>query len=211
MRRILTWLALSVAVVLAFAACTARPTSGVRQAMLPITNTASAQNRELAAAASSQVGKTLRYDASYVQLDYPNGDVPLDRGACTDVVVRALREMDVDLQREIHEDMRTSFGVYPKLWGLTRPDRSIDHRRVPNVRTYLKRHGKSLPVTDDAVDYQPGDIVTWKVLGADHVGVVSADRSPNGRRFLITHNIGAGAKQQDFLFAYPVTGHYRWF
>lgn len=169
----------------------------------------SQQARRLARAAESQVGKTVRYDAAYVKLDYPGGDVPMDRGVCTDVLVRAFRTLGIDLQVEVHEDMSAHFKAYPQKWGLTRPDSSIDHRRVPNLQTYFQRRGKAVTVSDDPADYWPGDIVTWDVLGRPHVGIVSITPAPDGKRYCIVHNIGAGVKVEDILFVYRITGHYR--
>jgi uncharacterized protein YijF (DUF1287 family) len=178
---------------------------------LPV-DTASAEAHRFALAAEKQVGVTVSYDSAYVELTYPGGDVPIETGVCTDVVVRAMREMGVDLQVEVHEDMVEAFGEYPRTWRLTEPDPNIDHRRVPNLQVFFERRGMSLPVTDVAADYQPGDIVTWKMPGGrPHVGVV-AGRPVRGRgRFAIVHNAGWGTRVEDILFAYPITGHYRWF
>jgi len=176
----------------------------------PPPDTASAKAHEFASAAEEQVGVTVSYDASYVQLGYPGGDVPQETGVCTDVVVRAMREMGVDLQVEVHEDMADAFGEYPRTWGLSEPDPNIDHRRVPNLRVYFERCGKSLPVTSVAADYQPGDIVTWKMPGGSpHVGIVSERQAPWESRFAIVHNAGRGTKVEDVLFAFTITGHYR--
>jgi uncharacterized protein YijF (DUF1287 family) len=171
----------------------------------------------LLAAAEAQVGVTLRYDPAYVRLAYPGGDVPVDRGVCTDVVVRAYRALGIDLQHLVHEDMRAHFDAYPKLWGLRAPDRNIDHRRVPNLQAFLVRRGAALAVSDDARDYRPGDLVTWMLPGnLPHIGVVSASRTGDAsdpalaQRPLIVHNVGAGARVEDVLFAYPITGHYRY-
>jgi len=164
----------------------------------------------VARAARAQVGVTLSYDPGYTRIPYPNGDVPAERGVCTDVVVRAFRAAGVDLQARVHEDMRVNFRAYPHRWGLTRPDPNIDHRRVPNLQRYFDRQGRALPVTRLAQDYLAGDVVSWKLPnGLDHVGVVS-DRMQDGRP-LVVHNIGAGAREEDVLFAWPQTGHYRSF
>lgn len=167
--------------------------------------------RQVAEAAMAQVGETVRYDPAYVEIPYPGGDVPRDRGVCTDVVVRAFREVGVDLQVAVHEDMRSDFSAYPRRWGLTHPDPNIDHRRVPNLQTFFTRKGKSLRVTDRGSDYQPGDVVTWKVNGRPHTGVVSTRRAPDGTRFCIAHNIGSGTRVEDALFRFRITGHYRYF
>lgn len=159
--------------------------------------------------AERQVGVTVFYDGSYRQLAYPGGDVPLDRGVCTDVVVRAYRNAGIDLQLLVHEDLRRAFAAYPRSWGMRGPDRNIDHRRVPNLATFFARHGGALPVTREAGDYRPGDVVTWRLAsGLPHVGIVSARVA--GGRPLVIHNIGAGTVFEDVLFANPVTGHYRY-
>lgn len=161
-------------------------------------------------AAREQVGVTVTYDPAYRRLDYPGGDVDPSTGVCTDVVIRAFRVLGDDLQVRVHDDMRRHFDAYPKLWGLHRTDRNIDHRRVPNLQTFFTRHGKRLPITMDAEDYQPGDIVTWRLSnGLPHIGLVSDRRSREGVP-LILHNIGAGTQEQDMLFAFEITGHYRY-
>jgi hypothetical protein len=165
--------------------------------------------KRLAAAAESQVGLTRSYDPAYIKLDYPGGDVPKDRGVCTDVVVRAFRELGVDLQVEVHEDMSAHFEEYPRTWGLKRPDSNIDHRRVPNLQTYFKRKGDRVRHTSNPEDYWPGDIVTWDVAGRPHIGIVSTVPSPSGERYCIVHNIGAGTRIEDRLFDFEITGHYR--
>lgn len=167
---------------------------------------------DLVAAARAQVGVTLLYDPSYQRIAYPMGDVPMERGVCSDVVIRAFRSVGIDLQQELHRDMTRHFAAYPKAWGLTRPDRNIDHRRVPNLATWFKRRGYALPVSQDAAQYRPGDIVTW-LLGdkLPHIGVVSDRRSDDGARPLVIHNIGWGAREEDALFEYRITGHFRAF
>lgn len=166
----------------------------------------------LVAAARSQVGVTLSYDPRYERLAYPGGDVPLERGVCTDVVVRAYRKLGADLQVLVHQDMKQAWDVYQKKgrWQMKAPDRNIDHRRVPNLATFFGRHGSSLPVSKDGGNYKPGDIVTWMLPGnLTHIGIVS-DKQAAGGVPLVIHNIGAGAQEENILFAYPVTGHYRW-
>jgi len=163
-------------------------------------------------AAVAQAGVTTGYDPSYVRLDYPGGDVPKETGVCTDVVVRAFRGVGLDLQKEIHEDMSQAFDAYPKRWGLARADSNIDHRRVPNLMTYLARKGKSVPITDNPNDYRPGDVVTWDLGGGvDHVGIVTDVSFTPGGACLIVHNIGAGTRVEDVLFDWKITGHYRYF
>ena len=164
-------------------------------------------------AAHAQIGVTRYYDGSYVRLAYPGGDVPADRGVCTDVVIRAFRAAGLDLQQAVHEDMRGHFGAYPRLWGLSRPDRNIDHRRVPNLETWARRAGHALPVGTDPATYRPGDLVSWRLPnGLPHIGLVSDRRAPDGSgRPLVVHNIGAGTRVEDVLFAWPPVGHFRVF
>lgn len=163
-------------------------------------------------AARKQIGVTRSYDPAYTAIGYPNGDVPREKGVCTDVVIRALRDgLSKDLQKLVHEDMKAGFGSYPKIWGLKRPDRNIDHRRVPNLRRYFERKGYELklPAGQDASRFQPGDLVTCTVAGnLPHIMIVS-DRKTAGGRPLMIHNIGSGALEEDVLFAFPLTGHYR--
>ncbi len=165
----------------------------------------------LIAAAEAQIGVTLHYDPAYVRLTYPGGDVPEDRGVCTDVVIRAYRKAHgYDLQKAVHEDMARNFGAYPALWGLRRPDRNIDHRRVPNLEVFFARRGARLRVMEDARDYRAGDLVTMRLPGnLPHIAIVSAAMTEDGARPLLVHNIGAGARRDDVLFAYDLTGHYR--
>lgn len=164
----------------------------------------------LVAAARAQVGVTRRYDPAYVRLAYPGGDVPEDRGVCTDVVIRAFRSRGLDLQRAIHEDMRGNFDVYPQSWGMRGPDRNIDHRRVPNQMRWFERQGWTAPISARADGYQAGDIVAWKLQGSGllHIGIVSDRRSAQGVP-LILHNIGAGTQEEDLLFRHSIIGHYR--
>ena len=168
---------------------------------------------KIVTAARQQVGVTTFYDPAYVTLTYPNGDVPQDRGVCTDVVIRALRKaLSQDLQQLVHDDMKANFSAYPKLWGLSRTDSSIDHRRVPNLRAYFKRHGMQLPLpkAGDFSAFLPGDFITCTVPpNLPHIVIVS-DRKADSGRPLVIHNIGAGAQEEDILADYPLTGHYRW-
>ena len=169
-----------------------------------------ASTSPIVAAARDQIGKTTVYDPSYIRLDYPGGDVPIDRGVCTDVVVRALRDsLKLDFQKLVHEDMSSTFSEYPKIWGLKKPDRNIDHRRVPNLRCYFERKDYSLPVTNEKDDYLPGDLVTCTVPpNRPHIMIVSDRKSEEGVPFVI-HNIGAGTREENRLFSFPITGHYR--
>jgi uncharacterized protein len=167
---------------------------------------------DLVSAARSQVGTTLYYDPSYQRIAYPMGDVPPERGVCSDVVVRAFRDVGIDLQAEVHGDMKRHFAAYPRIWGLQKTDANIDHRRVPNLATWFTRQGYDLPVTDQAADYQAGDVVAWVLgNGRPHIGIVSERRSADGMRPLVIHNIGSGAQEEDVLFAWRISGHFRAF
>jgi len=151
------------------------------------------------------------YDPTYYQISYPNGDVPKDRGVCTDVVIRSYRKLGIDLQKEVHEDMAANFASYPKTWGLKTTDTNIDHRRVPNLQVFFTRKGEVKTVSDKAQDYNPGDIVTWMLTGnKPHIGIVVDKKNTQGNHYLMAHNIGNGQVLQDCLFAYTITGHYRY-
>ncbi len=167
---------------------------------------------KLIAAAEQQIGVTRRYDPTYTNLSYPLGDVPRERGVCTDVVIRAYRDgLGIDLQKSVHEDMRKAFAAYPKNWGLKKPDPNIDHRRVPNLQTFFKRRGASLGVSTVATDYRPGDVVSQMLPGnLPHIVIVSHCANEDGMRPMVIHNIGAGARSEDSLFSYEITGHYRY-
>ncbi|WP_333818255.1 DUF1287 domain-containing protein [Tabrizicola sp.] len=171
---------------------------------------AGSEPSRLTAAARDQVGVTVTYDPAYAKLGFPGGDVPRDRGVCTDVVIRALRDgWDIDLQLAVNRDMKADFAAYPALWGLKKTDRNIDHRRVPNLATLFARVGAGVPLEEGPAPFLPGDIVTWKLPGnLDHIGIVSDRLAADGTP-LILHNIGRGAQEEDILFAYPMTGHYR--
>ena len=159
--------------------------------------------------ARSQIGVTTSYDPAYRVLPFPMGDVPAHTGVCTDVVVRAYRRQGIDLQALVNQGMRTAFAVYPRKWGLRAPDRNIDHRRVPNLMTWFRRQGMALEVSDKSADYQAGDIVTWDLgRGLTHIGIVSDRTSPAGVP-LVLHNIGRGTQEEDILFGFAITGHYR--
>ena len=152
----------------------------------------------------------VQYAPSYYRIPYPNGDVPADKGVCTDVVIRAYRKMGIDLQKAVHEDMKANFDKYPKNWGLKTTDTNIDHRRVPNLMTFFARHGTVKKKSSDPKDYLPGDIVCWDLgNGIKHIGIVVNKKSADGSRYLIVHNIGAGQVLEDILFRFTVIGHYR--
>lgn len=167
------------------------------------------KQRQISEAALSIVGASIDYDPSYFSIGYPNGDVPVDKGVCTDVVIRAYRKLGVDLQQLVHEDMKANFDLYPKTWGLSKPDTNIDHRRVPNLMVYFSRFGKEKPMTDLVEDYLPGDIVCWRLAnGMTHIGIVVDKKSKDRKRFKIVHNIGSGQVLEDVLFNYEIIGHY---
>jgi len=168
---------------------------------------------QLVAAAMQRLATKVRYEPAYVPIAYPNGDVPANTGVCSDVVIRSYRAIGIDLQQRVHEDMQKHFAKYPsqRIWGLSRPDANIDHRRVPNLQVFFSRYGESLPLSDEGADYLPGDLVTWMLPGnLPHIGIVVKRRSRDGKRPLIVHNIGAGPALEDMLFNYKITGHYRY-
>ena len=169
------------------------------------------ENTALSDAALALTKQQVTYDPSYFSIGYPNGDVPSDKGVCTDVVIRAYRKIGIDLQKSVHEDMKANFNLYPKIWGLKRTDKNIDHRRVPNLMTYFKREGAEKLISNNAADYLPGDVVSWSLGGAlTHIGIVVDKKSEDGARNLIVHNIGYGQVLQDCLFDYKIIGHYRY-
>jgi uncharacterized protein YijF (DUF1287 family) len=208
-------------VLLASCACASRPTaSQAARGNVPI-DASVPQKRpssgspfldKLVEAAIARSQEKVRYDATYFKIDYPNGDIPAEVGVCTDEIIRSYRKVGVDLQKEVHEDMKSNFSVYPKKWGLKKPDTNIDHRRVPNLMVFFERQGSSLAITDQAVDYKPGDVVTWDLgNGLTHIGiVVNIPSEYDENRLLIEHNIGAGPQIEDILFNWKVTGHYRY-
>ena len=165
---------------------------------------------KIVSSAKTQIGKTLSYDSAYRSIPYPMGDIPIEKGVCTDVVIRALRDShSFDLQKEVHLDMKANFTAYPKIWGLKRPDKNIDHRRVPNLQTFFKRKGWSLKVTQNKTDYLPGDLVLCTVSGKlPHIMIVSDQKSADGTP-LVIHNIGSGAKEENRLFDFPIYAHIR--
>ncbi|MCI3938874.1 DUF1287 domain-containing protein [Chryseobacterium aahli] len=176
--------------------------------------TANAQNQfaqKLSDAALSLTKDRVTYDPAYFTIKYPNGDVPADKGVCTDVVIRAYRKLGIDLQKEVHEDMKKNFSKYPKNWGLKRADTNIDHRRVPNLRVFFAKFGQSKSTEKNPALYAPGDIVTWLLPGnLTHIGIVVNKKSADGKRYLIVHNIGGGQVIEDCLFRFTITGHYQY-
>ncbi len=165
----------------------------------------------LSGAAIELTKQNVVYDPAYYKIDYPNGDVPDDVGVCTDVVIRAYRKVGIDLQKEVHEDMKTHFELYPDNWGLSKPDKNIDHRRVPNLMVFFKRYGETKAITREAKDYRSGDIVCWDLGGGiTHIGIIINIKSNDKKRNLIVHNIGGGQVLADCLFDYMIIGHYQY-
>lgn len=178
----------------------------------PLPPNASPQLKHLIDGAVAQAGVTTGYDPSYVKIDYPAGDVATETGVCSDVIVRAFRKAGVDLQKQVHEDMARAWSEYPNKWAASGPDTNIDHRRVLNLMTYFTRQGKSVAISSNRDDYLPGDVVAWDLGGGlDHIGIVTNMWSESEKRCLVVHNIGAGTRVEDVLFAWTIKGHYRYF
>lgn len=164
---------------------------------------------KLSSAAIELTKQKVDYDPAYFTINYPNGDVPSNKGVCTDVVIRAYRKLGIDLQKEVHEDMKLNFSKYPKIWNLKKPNTNIDHRRVPNLMVYFSRKGIVKSITKNGTDYLPGDIVCWNLGGAiTHIGLVVNKKSDDGTHYLVVHNIGAGQVLADCLFDFKIIGHY---
>jgi uncharacterized protein YijF (DUF1287 family) len=168
---------------------------------------------KLSRAAISIIDPAIDYDPSYISIKYPNGDVSKNKGVCTDVVIRAYRKLGIDLQKEVHEDMKANFSKYPNLkkWGMTKTDTNIDHRRVPNLEAFFERKGIKLAVTENENDYKTGEIVTWMINGKlPHIGIITNKKSADGKRNLIVHNVGYGQVLEDCLFSYEIVGHFKY-
>jgi uncharacterized protein YijF (DUF1287 family) len=214
MMRMICGLMLAVAAVIFTGACQQSAWTARRDATTERTTAIeSPVIRRVVEAAVEQTKYTLYYDPAYVGLDYPGGDVPAERGVCSDVIVRAFRKgAGVDLQKEVHEDMSRNFSAYPRKWGLTKTDANIDHRRVANLMTYFERKGKALAINAKPTDYLPGDVVAWELSdGLLHIGIVTNILSETTTCHQIVHNIGGGAKVEDALFSWKIIGHYRYF
>lgn len=182
-------------------------------ALVSINGTCGTFEADMVAAAIERTNHTVVYDGRYISIDYPGGDVPENIGVCTDVIVRAYRTLGVDLQKLVHEDMKQNFTAYPskRIWGLSHPDKNIDHRRVPNLQVFFDRHGEKLKISRVAEDYNPGNLVTWMLPGnLPHIGIVSDRVNEKTGNPMIVHNIGRGPQLEDMLFDYPITGHYRY-
>ena len=166
---------------------------------------------KLSNAALSIIDPDVIYTPAYVGIKYPNGDVPAKTGVCTDVIIRAYRKLGIDLQKEVHEDMKANFVLYPKTWGLKSTDKNIDHRRVPNLEVFFGRKGEKLKFTQNASEYETGDLVTWMINGKmPHIGIVTHKKSADGKRNLIVHNVGGGQVLEDCLFSWEIVGHFRY-
>lgn len=167
------------------------------------------KENKLSIAALELTKHKVTYDPNYFSISYPNGDVPPDKGVCTDVIIRAYRKLGIDLQKEVHEDMLKNFSLYPNIWGLKRTDKNIDHRRVPNLMTFFSRKGTVDIKSKKSEDYIPGDIVCWNLYGGiTHIGIVVNKKSKDGKRYMIVHNIGNGQVLEDCLFDFKIIGHY---
>lgn len=166
---------------------------------------------KLSTAAIELTKDKVTYDGSYFSIPYPNGDVPKNLGVCTDVIIRAYRKLGIDLQKEVHEDMKQNFNVYPKNWGLKHTDKNIDHRRVPNLMNFFSRKGIEKTKSNNPKDYASGDIVAWRLAnGLTHIGITIDKKSLDGKRNMIVHNIGSGQVIEDCLFDFKIIGHYRY-
>ncbi|AWG21361.1 DUF1287 domain-containing protein [Flavobacterium faecale] len=182
-------------------------------AVLSTQNSPPSFERKLSDAALSILNPSIRYDPSYISIQYPNGDVPATTGVCTDVVIRTYRKLKIDLQKEVHEDMLSNFALYPNFekWGMTKTDTNIDHRRVPNLEVFFERKGQKLPVSTLGNDYKTGEIVTWMINDKlPHIGIITHKKSADGQRNLIVHNVGGGQVLEDCLFDYKIVGHYKY-
>ena len=178
---------------------------------LPCFSQADTFYKKLVMAAVERTTYEEDYDPSYYTIDFPDGDIPANKGVCTDLIIRAYRKTGIDLQVEVNKDMSENFSSYPGIWGLSAPDPNIDHRRVPNLIRFFERKGKCLPVSNDWADYSPGDIVAWDLgNGITHIGIVTDLRNSTGTGYLIAHNIGYGPELEDMLFTYRIIGHYRY-
>ena len=177
-----------------------------KEFILPITF-----QEKLSNAAFSIIDESIEYDGTYFILKYPNGDVPKGKGVCTDVVIRAYRKLGIDLQKEVHKDMKANFASYPKKWGLKTTDTNIDHRRVPNLEVFFIRKGEKLFVSDNPNDYKTGEIVTWMIGNKlPHIGIITNKKSADGKRNLLVHNVGGGQVLEDCLFDYKIVGHFKY-
>lgn len=186
-------------------------TCGQKEEKTALNTTANAFAEKLSNAAISIIDESIVYTPDYVSIKYPNGDVPAKTGVCSDVVIRSYRKLGIDLQKEVHEDMKANFSKYPTKWGLKKTDTNIDHRRVPNLEVFFERKGKELPVSNNPNDYKTGEIVTWMIGGKlPHIGIVTNKKSSDGKRPMIVHNVGEGQVLEDCLFSWKIVGHFKY-
>jgi len=184
-----------------------------KERAIPITVKPNSFDEKLSNAALSIIDPTIAYDPAYFSIKYPNGDVPKDKGVCTDVIIRAYRKLGIDLQKEVHQEMLSNFKLYPnsKKWGMHKTDTNIDHRRVPNLEVFFGRKGERLVVTENPNDYKTGELVTWMINGKyPHIGIVTNKKSPDGKRLMIVHNVGRGQVLEDCLFEWKIIGHFKY-
>ena len=165
----------------------------------------------LAASALAYSGRGVTFDPAYYRISYPGGDIAPARGGATDVVIRCLREQGIDLQREVHEDMRAHFRFYPQLWGALAPDPSIDHRRVANLQRFFERKAQTLTPSREPADYQPGDIVIWSLANAEkHIGIVVPGPGERSGEPWVVHHREGDVKWEDVLFDFKIDAHFRY-
>lgn len=201
---------LSFLILLSFLSCRQKETKSIDVSNYTEPKTFS---ERLSQAAISIIDPSINYDPSYFKIDYPNGDIPKNKGVCTDVIIRSYRILNIDLQKEVHEDMVENFSLYPNLkkWGMTKTDTNIDHRRVPNLEVFFERKGTKLAISQNAKDYKTGELVTWTINDKlPHIGIVTNKKSVDGKRNLIVHNVGGGQVLEDCLFKYKIVGHYKY-
>ncbi len=167
---------------------------------------------KLEQAALARINPSIRYDARYVPIGFPWGDVDETTGVCTDVVIRSYRKLGIDLQELVHEDMKRAFRAYPsqRIYGLKKADPNIDHRRVVNLEAFFERTGAAVPIGTKPDDFVPGDVLTWRLSGNEpHIGIVVSDRDPRTGMPLVVHNLGAGVRKEDLITLSPPVGHFR--
>lgn len=166
----------------------------------------------LAAAALEASKKPVVYDDAYIAIPYPNGDISPAKSNAEDLVIRCYRQLGIDLQQEVHEDMTQDFRRYPDLWSATGPDANIDHRRAQNLQKFFARHGGELKATRSGSDYQAGDVVVWAVSKkADaHIGIVVPAPGGGSKDPWVVHCTPTGIKWENCLLDSQIIGHCRW-
>lgn len=186
------------------------PTNEQSNILINLLERSELRGERLAAEALKYFGREITYDPAYFSINYPNGDVPSNKGVAADLVVRCYREIGHDLQELIHEDMSLNFRLYPQLWQSSQPDKNIDHRRVQNLQRFFSRKGRVLTTSRDAADYQVGDIVVWALSNADtHLGIVVPSPEGSGDTpWVVHHPAGGGVKWESALFDYQILGHF---